>query len=214
MECLEIIKPTVALDIIQMPEDKRSPEDKRLKERLFSCIYTLFQGSFLQWILKKYDNSPYKDELLKDAKDAFQDGVKTFYLKAQEKEFEIKASLKTKIYSFCLLQLLANFKKQKFVNRESDYLNCFDLFFEEDFLEREKLEILNEREHDLMEALEKLSKKQRDILTMKFFGKLSSKQIAENLGVTVGNVDNDSTKAYKELRRIFKSKYNIQSIAK
>jgi DNA-directed RNA polymerase specialized sigma24 family protein len=42
---------------------------------------------------------------------------------------------------------------------------------------------------------------------MTFYGKLKSKQIAEELGVSVGNVDNEKTKAYKALRDILKSKF-------
>lgn len=206
MECQEIIQPSVALEIMQTPQDKRL-------QKLFECIYSLFQSAFLAWILHKYDNSRFKDKLWEDAKDAFQNGIMVLYQKGQNKGFTFKGSLKTTIYSFGLRQLLAFFKKEKFVYGSGDYAKCFDLLFEDDLFEHERHELLNERENDLLEALTKLPEKRRDILLMKFFDKLRSKQIADKLHVTVGNVDNVSTKAYKELRHILKSKFSFQKLA-
>lgn len=203
MECGEITQPTVALEIMQTPGDRRL-------QRLFSCIYSMFQGSFLNWVLRKYQNSPHRDKLWEDAKDAFQNGLMAFYHKSQKKELAINGSLKTTIYSFGLFQLLAYFKKEKAAYRRADYVRCLDLFFEDAFLEHELHELLNEREIDLMEALGTLPEKQRHILVMKFFEKLRSKQIAERLNITPGNVDNDSTKAYRELRTMLQLKSSFQ----
>jgi len=203
MDCREIIQPPVALEILQTPGDRRL-------QNLFGCIYSLFQGSFIYWILHKYDNSTNKNKLWEDAKDAFQNGMMVLYRKSQERGFNIKGSLITTVYSFGLLQLLALFKKEKIANRPGDYLKCLDLFFEDGLLENERHALFNEREIDLVKALKTLPKKQRDILVMKFFEKLKSKQIAEKLDVTAGNVDNDATKAYKKLRRILKSKFSYQ----
>ena len=203
MECGEITQPTVAIEIIQTPGDRRL-------HNLFSCIYSMFQGSFLNWVMHKYHNSPHKDKLWEDAKDAFQNGLMAFYHKSRKNELAIKGSLKTTIYSFGLLQLLAYFKQEKAVYKRADYAKCLLLFFEDDFLEHERLELLNEREVDLMKALGELPEKQRHILVMKFFEKLKSRQIAEKLNITPGNVDNDSTKAYRELRNILKLKSSFQ----
>ena len=203
MECAEITQPRVALEIMQTPGDRRL-------QQLFSCIYSMFQGSFLNWVLHKYQGSRHKAKLWEDAKDAFQNGLMAFYHKSQKRELSIKGGLKTTIYSFGLLQLLAYFKKEKAAYRTGDYAKCFDLFFENDLLEQERHELLNERECDLMEALRTLPEKQRRILVMKFFEKLKSKQIAKKLHITPGNVDNDSTKAYRELRNILQSKSSFQ----
>ncbi len=105
MNCSEIIQPPVALEILQTPGAKRL-------QKLFGCIYSLFQGSFIYWILHKYDNSTNKNKLWEDAKDAFQNGMMVLYGKSQEKGFNIKGNLKTTVYSFGLLQLLALFKKK------------------------------------------------------------------------------------------------------
>jgi len=105
MDCREIIQPVVAIQILQTPGDRRL-------QKLFNCIYSLFQGSFIYWILHKYDNSTNKNKLWEDAKDAFQNGMMVLYGKSQEKGFNIKGNLKTTVYSFGLLQLLALFKKK------------------------------------------------------------------------------------------------------
>ncbi len=102
-ECEEITQVPVALTIMQTRGDKRL-------EKLFSCIYSLFYKSFLKWILSKYSNKNVpKDKLLEDAKDAFENGLLTFYEKSKKNELNIKGSLKTVIYSFGLLQLFATF---------------------------------------------------------------------------------------------------------
>lgn len=204
MECEEIIQPTVAMEVL------RRPEKKHLQARLFHCIYALFQGSFLSWILNKYRHNQHREKLWEDAKDAFQNGLSVFYLKSQQTGFTLKSSLKTTIYSYGFLQLLACFKKEKHAYGIKGYMDCLELIFEDGFLEKECHDLMNDREHCLMEALNMLPKKQREILLMKFFQKLKSRQIAEILEVSAGNIDNESTKAYKELREILKLKFNIK----
>lgn len=199
MNCEEITQTAVALEIVQAPEDSRL-------QQLFHCIYTLFHGSFLAWILHKYPHSRYKDKLLEDAKDAFQNGLMAFYRKSRDKAFTIKGSLKTTIYSFGFLQLLAFFKKEKHVYHEADYEAGLRHFFEDDFFESERQQLLNEQELQLMRALYSLPEKKREILIRRFFEGQKSKQIAGTLHVTAGNVDNDAVKAYKQLRALLSPK--------
>jgi RNA polymerase sigma factor (sigma-70 family) len=204
MDCEKITQPAIAGEIMQ------DPEKKHLQENLFHCIYALFQGSFLNWIMNKYGEGQRKQKLWEDAKDAFQNGVSAFYLKAQKEEFKMTASLKTIIFSFGLLQLLAYFKKDKLVYGISDYTKMIELFFEDGIGETENQFKLNQRELSLIDALSTLPEKQRNILLMKFFHKLRSKDIAEVMHVSAGNVDNESTKAYKKLRNILKTTFDIE----
>ncbi len=120
MECEEITQPAIALHIIQRPDENRL-------DKLFHCIYALFQTSFLNWIAVKYGSSTYKQKIWEDSKDAFQNGVMMFYIKAQQKEFKIAGSLKTTIYSFGLLQMLAVFKKEKKLYPINGYIECLEL---------------------------------------------------------------------------------------
>jgi RNA polymerase sigma factor (sigma-70 family) len=199
MNCQQITQTMVALEILQTPGDNRL-------QSLYHCIYSLYLDSFLGWILQRYTGHTQKDKLLEDAKDAFQNGILAFYIKASKEGFSIKGSIKTKIFSFGLLQLWASYKKDKHDYGARDYLNNPDLHLADTLLENEELGLLNEREQDLLEALTKLPEKQQKILSMKFFDKLKSKQIAEKLGVSAGYIDNESAKAYKTLRRMLKVK--------
>ncbi len=203
MDCREITEPAVTLQVLQSPTDSRLP-------RLFHCIYHLFQAGFLHWILRKYSNNPNREKLWEDAKDAFQNGLIAFHRKALQKEFTLNGNLRTTIYTFGLLQLLAHFKKEEPACKFEDYSNCLELLFEDCLQAKEQHSQLNERECALLEALRSLPKKQRTILMMKFFDGMRSKQIAEMLDVSPGNVDNEVAKAYKELRRLLQSKVNAK----
>jgi len=201
MKCQDITQLPIALEIMQ------TREKSHLRQDLFKCIYSLFQPGFLEWIINQFQHrSKHRDKLWEDAKDAFQNGLEAFFQKSQKEGFCIKGSLKTTIYSFGFFQLLAFFKKDKVVYGANEQLKWFDILFQDDLQQKDWQINLDERETHLLDALANLPKKQRDILIMKFFQKLKSKQIAEMLGVSVGNVDNDSTKAYKELRNILKQK--------
>jgi len=202
MDCREITQTGKALSIMQ------SDDEKHLRQKLFNCIYNLFHNSFLNWIGNKYNHAA-GNKLKEDAKDAFQNGVTAFFIKSQSKDFAINGSLKTTIYSFGLLQLLAYFKKDKLVYGIKDYLRWYELFIEDGMEEKEKRSMLNEREYNLLEAIKHLPEKQRKIIILKFFQKLKSKEIAEILHVSAGNVDNETSKAFKDLRNILKPQYQF-----
>src|SRR4051794_32772685 len=91
MECEQITQPSVALQIMQQAE-KRD-----LQQKLFTCIYSLFHDSFINWIARMYSHNPRKERVREDAKDAFQNGLTVFFVKSQQKEFRIGGSLKTAI---------------------------------------------------------------------------------------------------------------------
>lgn len=201
MDCQEITQAQVALEILKRPGSREFNE-------LFHCIYKLFKGDFINWILRRYSNISFKEKVWEDAKDAFQMGMEKIFEKSMKNEFTIKASLKTTVYSYGLLQLLAKIKQeQSEEKRKRDYLKWVDLLIENDFIIKEVGDLIDDREKALIEALNKCPEKQRRILTMKFFGKLRSKEIAGELGFSTGNVDNEKTKAYKTLREYLKTKF-------
>jgi len=202
MNCQEIIQVPVALEILKGPQS-------RVYQQLFHCIYELFQGSFIYWILKKYNNISSKEKLWNDAKDAFQMGIVKMIEKSRNNELTINGSLKTTVYSYGLLQLLAKVKKEKSEEkRKAGYLTVIDLFIEDDGIVKETGNLFDEREKALLKALNELPQKRRQILLMAFYGKLRSKDIAGKLGVSAGNVDNEKAKAYKALRELLKSKFS------
>ena len=197
-DCQQITQTAVALEIVQIPGDGRL-------QQLFHCIYRLFHESFLSWVVKRFANNPDKEALREDAKDAFQNGLMAFYHKAQDKSFSIKGSLKTTLYSFGLLQLLAAFKKRK---KEIHCTHAAELhlLFEDAFQEAERQQLLNEKEVEVVKALNTLPTRLREILLMKFSEKLKSIDIAGRLHVSAGHVDNEVAKAYRQLRQILTAK--------
>ena len=198
MCCKEITQAPVAYAIMQAPEDKRM-------QALFLSIYTLFYHSFQSWILFKFGSRcRSKDKLYEDAKDAFENGLIILYEKSIQDGLVLNGNLKTAVYSFGLNQLLAYYKK--------DRLDSLDLIAEiadDGLIEKENRAFLDERENDLMLALNQLPKKHRQVLVLKFYNELSAKQIANKLHVTPGHVDNISAKAYKKIREILKTKYRF-----
>src|SRR5690348_11749986 len=106
MNCREITEAPVALEIMKGPQSREY-------QQLFRCIYELFQGSFINWIFGKYNSFSSKEKLWNDAKDAFQMGMIKMVEKSRNNELTINASLKTTVYSYGLLQLLAKVKQEK-----------------------------------------------------------------------------------------------------
>lgn len=194
MDCQQLTQPAVALQILHDPADQR-------RQRLFGCIYELFFGSFLSWILKRYGHGWNKETLYENARDAFQTGLEFFHERAKAEGFCIRGSLKTTVYSFGLYQLMALFKTEKAAKRRSSPLER-DVFFTDAFLEAERQAALNEEECRLIDAIYKLPPRMREMVVLKFFDKLRSKEIARQLAVTPGHVDNVMAKAFKILRRL------------
>lgn len=195
MDCLQITQAAEALRIVQ------NPLDSRLRQ-LFSCIYRLFRESFVAWICLRFAGSADKDRLREDARDAFQNGLMAFYNKAQGKNFTLDKSLKTVLYSYGWLQLMTYFKKQKAGPEHDVYLRGLQFFAEDETLEAERQQLLNEKEIALLKAINTLPPRRREILLLKFFEKLRSKEVAARLHLSPGSVDNEVSKGLKELRRI------------
>ena len=195
MCCYEFLQPDNAIQILH-------GSDTKAIQQLFYCIYKSHYQSFLQWILFKFNGVTYKDKLLEDAKDAFQNGVLVFYLKSQKKDFEIKNSLKTTIYNYGLLQLKAAIKKERHVMHAWPYIEYPVTACEIDPDSQQHLVEIS-KEIELIKAISNLKAKEREVILLKYFNHLRSKQIAEKLHVTVGDIDNTTGKAYKHLRASF-----------
>lgn len=200
MNCLQITQAEEVLRIVQNPHDGRL-------QQLFSCIYRLFRESFVAWICGRFAANADKDRLREDAKDAFQNGLMAFYNKAQgNKEFTLGKSLKTVLYSYGWLQLMAFFKKQKGGHYRNAYLQGLQVLLEDETLEAERRQMLNEKETALLKAVGSLPPRTREILLLKFVEKLKSKEIGARLNLAPGSVDNEVSKGLKELRRMLGAK--------
>src|SRR3954470_4521181 len=166
MNCQEITQAPVAIEIMKGPQNREY-------QQLFHCIYELFQGSFINWIFGKYNAVSSKEKLWNDAKDAFQMGIVKMVEKSRNNELTIPGSLKTTVYSYGLLQLLAKVKQEKSEEkRKAGYLALINLLIEDDVFVKEIGDEFDEREQALLKALNELPEKRRQILIMTFYGKL------------------------------------------
>ncbi len=201
MKCDKLIQVDTVLEIMQ------NPEKSGLRNALFSCIYSEFQDKFIKRIKKRFSYNKYQDKLLLDIEDAFENGLVAFFIKSQRKGFTIKGNLEATLYTFVYFQLLADFKKQNRLDFGSiDYSKWDELISGIDIDGDIDQYDLNEREVCLIKLLAMLTEKQRNILIMKYFDKLTAEQIAKKLGVVIGDVHNVTWKARKVLWMHFRQR--------
>ena len=189
-------------------EIMQNPERKHLQNKLFNCIYSLFHQKFIKRIQKKYRYNKFQDKLLEIAKDAFEDGIFVFFNKSQKEGFTIRGNLEATLYQYTYFQLLAAFKKDKNEYGADELINESESGSGNGSNEGILPQDLDERENCLMSVVAMLPEKQQDIIIMKFFLDCSSEEIAKNLQVSIGNVYNETSKAYKELNTLFTSHCN------
>ena len=133
---------------------------------------------------------------LEDVDDILQEGIIVFYEKIRSADFKITCSITTFIYSVCRNQWLKALKKKSLNIAFSDTHETFEI----DDNELDNEAVLNERQHSLKEALNKLGDPCRSILMFFYYEKLSMDKISERLGYT--NADNAKTQKYKCLNRL------------
>ena len=131
-----------------------------------------------------------------EAKDMTQEVFLKVYLK--RKSFKGKSSLYTWIYRICLNMCLSHLKKRKVqavpLDRVEGQLQA-KTAVGTDHGHLERL---------LSGALDKLPPRQRAVFTMRFYEKMTFKEISEALGTSVGAAKANHHFAVEHLRQIFK----------
>jgi RNA polymerase sigma factor (sigma-70 family) len=201
MDCRKLLQPAMAQKIIRDPQHEQF-------QALFHCINSL-EGNFVKWVLRNYSSYYNKEKLLEDARDAFRIAVFELYRKARRKGFKFTASVKTFLFQIALNQMRSMLRKQKHA-----YISIYAKEIEEVIIDdppaKKQQETVEERERLVRSAIMHLSKTQVKIILLKFFNHMKSKQIAQALDVTVGNIDNHLSKAYKDLRNMLKDKLDFE----
>jgi RNA polymerase sigma factor (sigma-70 family) len=113
-----------------------------------------------------------------DAEDIFQEALIVFYRKAQDTNFYLTASIKTYLYSVCFYLWKEELRRRK-KNIDLQYKLKKDLEHESSLQEAIEREQLYKRAE---QALVRLGKKCKDLLTLFYYHKESMKAIAERLG--------------------------------
>ncbi len=211
MDCLEITQIPAAQVAIKSGDDK-------LKNDLFRCIYKLFYTDFLDWINADYAQ-PGKGTVEELAKDAFQEGLYKFFVYTQSEELKQKASLRTIIFTFCKWQFMALNKQDKnkrsrevaFDEKDNTNLGIAEVVNNDAVYWDEVFQILlSEKEHMLYQAIRLLPKdKWHNAIMWRYFDKLETPEIAEKLGVSIGDVYNTLSHAKEALKEILQTKFNF-----
>jgi len=55
---------------------------------------------------------------------------------------------------------------------------------------------------ELMHALQQLPRRQREVLTLRYWGRLSEKELAEAMGISVGTVKSTASRALDTLEKL------------
>ncbi len=161
--------------------------DTQAIETIYRENYAMIQS----FILKNSGSSD-------DARDVFQEAMIVLFEKATSATFELRAQIKTYLYSVCRFIWL---KKLQVLNKHVHTSDMLEetLPVEEDVVDHEA----KNEEVILMESsLKKIGEPCKSLLTAFYFEKKTMPEIAESFGYT--NADNAKTQKYKCLMRLKK----------
>ena len=179
--------------------------------RVFKCFFNLFFEDFrrltYKYCLNKFHTKHKEDEL---AKDAFNDGLMSFYFKLKSEGFEEKgAQVKTAFFSFCIFKLRG---LTKTLGRRSVKETVIDpevAFNNQDLVNNGELndvwdyeQLLNTKEEIFSSALKELGERGSNLIIWKKILKLKNEEIADRMGIKPDTVPNEVYKSFNKLKEI------------
>jgi len=204
MDCNEITSSQILVTFF------REENDIHLN-KVFKCFFNLFFEDFrrltYKYCLNKFHTKHKEDEL---AKDAFNDGLISFYFKLKSEGFEEKgAQVKTAFFSFCIFKLRA---LTKTLGRRSVKETVIDpgvIFNNQDIVSNGELtdiwdyeQLLNTKEEIFSFALKELGERGSNLIIWKKVLKLKNEEIADRMGIKPDTVPNEVYKAFNKLKEI------------
>lgn len=204
MDCKEITSPPKLVTFFR-------DENESHLNMVFKCFFNLFFEDFRRLTYKycgnKFHTKHKEDEL---AKDAFNDGLMSFYFKLKKEGFEEKGALiKTAFFSFCIFKLKGltktlgrRFAKETVVDPEGSFENTNLINTNElnDVWDYEHL--LNTEEEILSAALKELGGRGSNLIIWKKVLKLKNEEIADRMGIKPDTVPNEVYKSFNKLKEI------------
>lgn len=179
--------------------------------KVFKCFFNLFFEDFRRLVYKYCLNKSYtkhREEEL--AKDAFNDGLMSFYFKLRNEGFEEKgAQVKTAFFSFCIFKLRGLTKtlgrrsaKEIVIDPDAAFNNpnLINTGGLNDVWDYEQL--LNTEEEIFATALKELGERGSDLIIWKKILKLKNEDIAERMGIKPDTVPNEVYKSFNKLKEI------------
>lgn len=204
MDCKEITSPQ------QLVTFFREGNETQLN-RVFKCFFSLFFEDFrrltYKYCLNKLHTKHREEEL---AKDAFSDGLVSFYYKLKNEGFAEKGALvKTAFFSFCIFKLKGltrtlgrRFVRETVVDPEETF-NDTKLIEDgelNDVLEYEQL--FDAEEEIFSRALKELGERGSNLVIWKKVLRLKNEEIASRMGIKPETVPNEVYKSFNKLKEI------------
>lgn len=165
------------------------------KDQQFEAVYNEYYPRILRHINKKIG-------LYHEAEDLAQEIMAACYRNFEKYNSE-KSSVGTWIYVI-MNNRLKNYYRDKKVNVSLDDDESFLELASEEVLEEAVL--LEEQKRLLMEAIENLSEREKEIVMYTYFQRKTSVEVAEKLHMTAGNVRVVLNRSLKKLREYFEEK--------
>ena len=178
---------------------------------VFKCFFNLFFEDFRRFTYNYCNNkiqAKYNEDEL--AKDAFNDGLMSFYYKLKNEGFEEKgAQVKTAFFSFCIFKLkgLTKTLGRRFIKESIVDMTSQEKDFNEtgsgELTDTKDYELLlNMKEDILYRALKELGQRGSDLIICKKIHKLSNIEIAQRMNIQPGTVPNEVYKSFNKLKEI------------
>ncbi len=204
MDCNEITSSQILVTFF------REENDIHLN-KVFTCFFNLFFEDFrrltYKFCLNKFHTKHKEDEL---AKDAFNDGLMSFYYKLKSEGFEEKgAQVKTAFFSFCIFKLRALAKSLGRRSVKETVIDPGVMFNNQDIVNNGELtdvwdyeHLLNTKEEIFSSALKELGERGSNLIIWKKILKLRNEEIADRMGIKPDTVPNEVYKSFNKLKEI------------
>ena len=203
MDCKEITSPQKLVSLFR-------EENETGLNRVFKCFFNLFFEDFRRlahkYCINKFYTRYVEDEL---AKDAFNDGLMSFYFKLKQEGFEEKGALiKTAFFSFCIFKLKGLTKALGRRLIKETVVSPVISFENPDIVTSEQKDIWDEEqllfteEEIFLNALKELGERGANLITWKKVLKLKNEEIASRMGIKPDTVPNEVYKSFNKLKGI------------
>jgi len=162
-----------------------------IQKRSFDDIYINYYTLIYKYIYKRINNHEISESLVSDV----------FYRTFKNYDTYNPECASVKTWLFCITNnVLKNYYRDKrIINAIDEFENSLE-FVNEDIMEESIY--LQECRDALAKAIEGLSERNKSIIIMKYFENKSAGQIADELGITPGNVRICAMRALKKLSEI------------
>ena len=173
-----------------------------ISEQIISCFYSCYKLLFIQWATIMYRHYP-ADLIEHLANDSFTDGVLKLKESASRGElYKSNASVKTVLFHYCRNMLLSYLKNE---NRLAEKNKKLAHFFPDEtkYNTGETENELKEKRHrHIMQALERMSAADRQIIQWRHIEEKSNDEIAALLAITVASATNRIYRCMQRLREL------------